>query len=292
MQFKITQADAKGNPVGGDTSFSLEVGSSIDDANSKLSESLKNVSDKPVALSDTDKVNSYYDVLDTAGKTTQVPLTKEALDGYKADGVSYSDTGKSIVTAIIQDLVTKGITDKNAGQVENIHLVYKADTNSRSGGNSGNSESHVSSNSSNSSGSTVDREVEGIEERISTYHDSSDVKLYDDNGSELIDRKLAPNSDWFTDESMTLNGVKYYRVATNQWAKAKDVYLYYDNVNNVRVNEGSTAGLVKDNGKDVTDRALQAGSSWYTDRYIYINNVKYYRVATNEFVSSNNVQEY
>ena len=68
MQFKVTQADAKGTPMGGDTNFNLEVGSSIDDANSKLSESLKNVSDKPVALSDTDKVNSYYDVLDTAGK--------------------------------------------------------------------------------------------------------------------------------------------------------------------------------------------------------------------------------
>ena len=293
LKVNITEEDTNKKSLGNDTSFNLEIGSSNATVTNELPDLVKNLSDKSVVLSSAKDTESYYDVANADGTgTTTVPLTNEILQGYEKDGISFTNSGKSIATAIIRDLALKDINQKYAGQIENIHLVYKADTNSSSGGNSGNSESHVSSNSSNSSGPTVDREVEGIEERISTYHDSSDVKLYDDNGSELTDRKLAPNSDWFTDESITLNGVKYYRVATNQWAKAKDVYLYYDNVNNVRVNEGSTAGLVKDNGKDVTDRALQAGSSWYTDRYIYINNVKYYRVATNEFVSSNNVQEY
>jgi len=89
-----------------------------------------------------------------------------------------------------------------------------------------------------------------------------------------------------------LNGDKYYRVATNQWAKADDVYIYHGHAANVLVNADSIASLVTASGKPVTDRALQANSGWYTDRYIYINNDKYYRVATNEFVSADKVQEY
>lgn len=142
------------------------------------------------------------------------------------------------------------------------------------------------------SGSSSNRKVEGIEETIATYAEKPDIQLYDDNGSIITDRKLAPNSDWFTDESMQLNKDKFYRVATNQWAKVDDVYLYYPNESKVRVNSGSIARLVTDEGKAVTDRALQPLSNWYTDKYIYINDVKYYRVATNEFVSANDVTEY
>ena len=144
----------------------------------------------------------------------------------------------------------------------------------------------------NHSSSAPSREVEGIEEKIGTYLDAPDVQLYDDSGSELTDRKLTPDSDWSTDESMSLDGVKYYRVATNQWVKASDVYPYYLDSTDVRVNKGNLAKLVTPEGKLVTDRELQADSDWYTDRYIYINNAKYYRVATNEFVSAGDVEEY
>lgn len=108
----------------------------------------------------------------------------------------------------------------------------------------------------------------------------------------MTDRKLASGSNWYTDELMQLNGVKYYRVATNQWVKASDVYLYYRKASKVRVNSDILAKLVTDEGKTVTDRALQESSNWYTDEYTYINDVKYYRVATNEFVSANQVAEY
>lgn len=157
------------------------------------------------------------------------------------------------------------------------HLVYPA---------------KKTSNSGSGSSSTPNRNIEGIEEKIATYVERPDVQLYDDNGSIITDRKLAPNSDWFTDESMQLNKDKFYRVATNQWAKANDVYLYYPNESKVQVKSGAIATLVTDEGKTVTDRALQPLSNWYTDKYIYLNDVKYYRVATNEFVSSNDVTEY
>ncbi|KRM17147.1 hypothetical protein FD31_GL000392 [Companilactobacillus nantensis DSM 16982] len=167
-------------------------------------------------------------------------------------------------------------TEDLSGLTYTYYLVYPAKENA---------------NSSSGSSST-NREIEGIEERVSTYAEKPEVQLYDDNGSILTDRKLSPNSDWYTDESMQLNKDKYYRVATNQWAKANDVYLYYPSASKVRVNAGTTATLVTDEGETVTDRALQPLSNWYTDKYIYINDVKYYRVATNEFVSANQVAEY
>ncbi|WP_338233165.1 BspA family leucine-rich repeat surface protein [Companilactobacillus muriivasis] len=168
-----------------------------------------------------------------------------------------------------------------------LHIVYEPEENSTTGNNT-NSGSHSSSNEVK----PENNEPESINGTLGTYNDSPEVKLYDDSGTELTDRKLAPSSDWFTDETRTLNGDKYYRVATNQWAKADDVYIYHGHAANVLVNSDSIASLVTASGKPVTDRALQANSGWYTDRYIYINNDKYYRVATNEFVSADKVQEY
>jgi len=48
--------------------------------------------------------------------------------------------------------------------------------------------------------------------------------------------------------------------------------------------------LYKLNGKAVENRALAAHSAWFTDRYATINGVKMYRVATDEWVSSNDVK--
>jgi len=91
---------------------------------------------------------------------------------------------------------------------------------------------------------------------------------------------------------MTLDGVEYYRVATDLWAKSENVYVYHPINSKVLVDKGKFAKLVTSQGKPVTDRELKSNSGWYTDRYTYINNAKYYRVATNEFVSADYVEEY
>ncbi|MBL3531352.1 BspA family leucine-rich repeat surface protein [Companilactobacillus zhachilii] len=201
-----------------------------------------------------------------------MPISKELLQG------------KSFEDFLNEQKVTfsqNGVEPYDSGVKAYVYAIYKAKDVLDS-----------SSGSSSSGNSSVNKDIEGIEETIATYAEKPDVQLYDDNGSSITDRKLAPNSDWFTDELMQLNKDKFYRVATNQWAKADDVYLYYPNESKVRVNSGSIARLVTDEGKAVTDRALQPLSNWYTDKYIYINDVKYYRVATNEFVSANDVTEY
>ena len=244
-------------PIGDSTADTAD----IEKKYNELSES------KELILGDTDSTNgSYFEGGGLPGKNliTNADLSlsyEKGLVKYVVDSKAQSER------FLIYDM-------KYDGSRENFYFVYPP----------------VPEKSINSS--APDREIQGLEERVGTFYDKPDVQLYDDSGSELTDRKLSPNSDWFTDESMSLNGVKYYRVATNEWTRAKDVYLYYPNSTNVLVNKGTVATLVTAEGKAVTDRALQANSSWFTDRYTYINNAKYYRVSTNEFVSADDVQEY
>src|SRR5699024_5692853 len=45
-------------------------------------------------------------------------------------------------------------------------------------------------------------------------------------GAKLItNRALQGNSDWKTDTKVTVDGVTYYRVSTNEWVKANDANL-------------------------------------------------------------------
>jgi len=212
---------------------------------------------------------------------TKINLTEELLETLGVETHNLKDLIRAFVSLSTNYNTSIPQGDKEITFV--IHAVYEPEKNTNSGG---------SSSSGGPSSTTVNREVEGIEETIGTHKNNPDVQLYDDNGEIIKDRKLAPSSDWYTDSLMTLKGVKYYRVATDLWAKADDIYVYYPNTTNVIVNKDSIANLVTSQGKDVTDRALQESSGWFTDRYTYINNVKYYRVATNEFVSADKVQEY
>ncbi len=203
------------------------------------------------------------------------------------DNVPISEVKSNIRMFVRTYVEALGSVDESLSGMKYIfHILYEPEENN----NNTSSGSHSSSSSNEVK--PENNEPESINGTLGTYNDSPEVKLYDDSGTELTDRKLAPSSDWFTDETRTLNGDKYYRVATNQWAKADDVYIYHGHAANVLVNSDSIASLVTAGGKPVTDRALQANSGWYTDRYIYINNSKYYRVATNEFVSADKVQEY
>jgi len=61
---------------------------------------------------------------------------------------------------------------------------------------------------------------------LTTPKNVSYVSVYAINGTsvkKVMNRALAPNSSWFSDKKVTINGDKYYRVATNEWTKANDV---------------------------------------------------------------------
>ncbi len=132
-------------------------------------------------------------------------------------------------------------------------------------------------------------------ENVTTYHNKANVGLWSLNrhgsGSvtKIKDRVLAPNSDWYVDKKVTINGEDYLRVATNEWVKASQVYPYKDFKGSIRTNSGSYKYLYTAEGKQVGDRALSANTDWKSDRTINLNGTTYYRVATNEFVQADDV---
>ena len=60
---------------------------------------------------------------------------------------------------------------------------------------------------------------------IRTNADSNKI-LFNAHGDKVTNRGLAANINWFTDRVIELNGTKYYRVATDEFVNANDVFVY------------------------------------------------------------------
>lgn len=120
----------------------------------------------------------------------------------------------------------------------------------------------------------------------------------DGNMQVVIDRALGNNTAWKTDQSKIVNGITYYRVATNEWVAAN--YL----TSGASSSSGSTTmSVIKVNNSNstfvklmalqadgtmsvVSDRALGNNTNWKTDQTKVVDGITYYRVATNEWVAS------
>lgn len=122
---------------------------------------------------------------------------------------------------------------------------------------------------------------------ITTYPDSGYVAIYDENGKLNNDVVLSQNSDWVTDQTKTIDGVTYYRVATNQYVRASSVYKYQP-FSGVVTTSKETA-VYNSKGQLVIDRALDKNTPWYTDRTSEVKGEKMYRVATDEWVKASDV---
>lgn len=116
-----------------------------------------------------------------------------------------------------------------------------------------------------------------------------DVYLYHENGSQVKGRALGKNTAWLADKLMTLNGEKYLRVATDEWAKLSDGLEVESMETNIVTSR--LASLYTSTGKLVKNRALDANTAWKTDRAAKINGQTMYRVASNEWVSANDIAE-
>jgi len=110
------------------------------------------------------------------------------------------------------------------------------------------------------------------------------TSLYNENGQVLKDRALSGNSSWLADKLMTLDGVNYLRVATDEWAKLADGLEVNPLSENIYTK--NEARLYTANGDIVRSRALAGNTAWHTDKSATINGQTMYRVATNEWVSS------
>ncbi|KRK64880.1 hypothetical protein FC72_GL001935 [Companilactobacillus tucceti DSM 20183] len=148
----------------------------------------------------------------------------------------------------------------------------------------------ISSNNgsnSNSSGNTVSTTSKN--QKVATT--TKIVKLYNDEGKLITNRALGINTAWKSDVVYKSNGITYYRVSSDEYVKAKDVYVYTDKVAKIKVNDDKNGDLVDYLGGDL-DRKLKSGSTWKTDRIALINGKEYYRVSTDEFVPVSEVTEY
>lgn len=151
--------------------------------------------------------------------------------------------------------------------------------------------------------------ITSLIQTVATFADKPAVQLwsFDRNTSSITpvtNRELAPDSNWYSDRTVTVDNIDYLRVATNEWVKSNDVYRYITNPTNIIVNNNSQgfASLYKAEGTNVTDRTLSNGSNWYSDYIAYLgknddtkqsndSQDKYYRVATNEFVKMDDTTE-
>ena len=149
-----------------------------------------------------------------------------------------------------------------------------------SGGSSHHSDSDKNTNS-----------VEQLNQTVMTYHNQGNIKLYTMDGQEITNRELYPGSDWFSDEVVTHNNVKYYRVATNELVKAEDALVYVDHADTIVTKDGAPKSLSNEHSQNVSDRKLMSNTAWKTDRYAFFNGTKFYRVATNEWVNAEDVQD-
>ncbi|WP_334333120.1 SLAP domain-containing protein [Companilactobacillus sp. HBUAS59544] len=116
------------------------------------------------------------------------------------------------------------------------------------------------------------------------------VTLYNTEGKAIAGRRLAGDSNWAADKTMVRDGVKYYRVATNEWVKASDVYEYTVSNAVVETAAGNYKKLFDSKGNIVSNRGLAAGTKWMTDKVALIQGEKMYRVATNEWLKAVDVK--
>jgi len=131
---------------------------------------------------------------------------------------------------------------------------------------------------------------------IATFSDQPDVQAYRQDSNNVMSyvgtRVLPHTTDWLTDQKLTIGNDTYYRVASNEYVKASQVYPYEYSHANIRTTSTSNKNLYTAEGKLIANRQLAANSDWRTDRVMYIDGVEYYRVATNEFVRADDIYIY
>ncbi|MFC6176493.1 SLAP domain-containing protein [Companilactobacillus huachuanensis] len=119
---------------------------------------------------------------------------------------------------------------------------------------------------------------------VSGYPKNGYIKIYNEKGKLNNDVVLSEGSSWIIDKSLTINGAEYYRVATNEYVKASDVYKYTPLQTVATTNSENLTPVYNSRGQVIIDRALDTNTPWYTDRSATIKGQKMYRVATDEWI--------
>lgn len=122
---------------------------------------------------------------------------------------------------------------------------------------------------------------------VVTFDKQDYYSLNNRENSLVTNRALAEKSAWVSDQYRTnKNGVKQYRVATNEWIDSHDVIFVKAMKRIVNVDQTkSYYSLYNIEEHLITNRALDHKTSWYTDATAEdADGNIYYRVASNEWV--------
>lgn len=121
------------------------------------------------------------------------------------------------------------------------------------------------------------------------------AKLFSKAGK-LSNRGLGSGTNWRVGSELFRNDDStYFQVSTDEYVPATDGYLYDTYTGIAKVSTSIPAPLYDHNFKKISGRNVAAGSSWQTDRSIAVYSpgavspMHYYRVATDEWISSDTV---
>lgn len=118
---------------------------------------------------------------------------------------------------------------------------------------------------------------------------SQNAPLYDMLGRQL-GKSLPQGSAWKVNSQNNIPSGTFYQVASNEFVKASDVYLYdtiQPNLNQtIRITTNYAAPVSNGSGQIIPGRYLDAYTLWKTDKYVVINNIGYYHVGNNEYVNA------
>ncbi|KRL67520.1 BspA family leucine-rich repeat surface protein [Companilactobacillus versmoldensis] len=125
---------------------------------------------------------------------------------------------------------------------------------------------------------------------VTTLFKNKPITVYNTSLEKVVQRKLSVGSDWFSEQKMLKNGKAYFRISTNEWVLADDVYEYQPQTQIITTKSDSNKSLMTDQGELVNNRQLSKNSHWFTDRSTTIKGKLYYRVSTNSFISAQDIE--
>ena len=124
---------------------------------------------------------------------------------------------------------------------------------------------------------------------VSGYPKNGNIKIYNSKGKLNDNVVLSEGTSWIIDQTQTINGAEYYRVATDEYVKASDVYKYVPLQSIAVTNGDNVTPVYNTKGQLILNRALDTNTPWYTDRSATIKGQKMYRVATDEWIKASDV---
>jgi len=245
-----------------------------------------------------DKVPNYKTVVLTSNlypKGKEVAVPKAIVPDYEGAELQVPAPVISGYTAEPTSVWVKSDETKLApfyedGKTPQYDITYTKDKTTPSHHTSGNTSHHTDSNTSHTV--TPTRPTINITNSSQYITVDSTVKtatLYDTNGQKISTDALARNTNWRSDKILTIGKDKYYRVATDEFVKATDVYVYQPVSDIIETHDQEVTNLDTFDGQLITNRGLGSLTKWKANKTTIINGQKYYSVSTDEFVKASDV---